>query len=59
MLLDEIKKIAKQHGIKTSKMKKSDIVRAIQCAEGNESCFDTDRALSCGQDGCLWRDDCK
>jgi len=33
MKLDEIKEIAKQHNIKAGKMKKDELVRAIQEAE--------------------------
>ncbi len=58
MKLDQIKVIAAQHGIKAGKMKKADLVRAIQQAEKNDSCFDTGQAGSCGQDACLWREDC-
>jgi len=58
MKLDEIKEIAKQHNIKVGKMKKADLVRAIQDAEGNEVCFETGRANSCEQPACLWREDC-
>jgi hypothetical protein len=58
MKLDEIKEIAKQHNIKTGKMKKADLVRAIQQAEGNEVCFEAGRVDSCGQEACLWREDC-
>ncbi len=59
MKLEEIKKIAKQHNIKVGKMKKAELVRAIQAAEGNDVCFETGRASGCGQANCLWRDDCK
>jgi len=58
MKIDEIKEIAKQHNIKAGKMKKADLVRAIQDAERNEMCFGTGKADSCGQDACLWREDC-
>jgi hypothetical protein len=58
MKLDEIKEIAKKHNIKTAKMKKADLVRAIQQAEGNEACFETGQADKCGQDACVWREDC-
>ena len=58
MKLDEIKEIARQHNIKAAKMKKSELVRAIQQAEGNEACFDSGKAAQCGQEGCLWREDC-
>lgn len=58
MKLDQIKEIAKQHDIKTGKLKKAELVRAIQTAEGNEVCFETGRAAECGQNDCLWRADC-
>lgn len=58
MKLDEVREIAKQHHIKTGKMKKAELIRAIQEAEGNEQCFDSGNAATCGQEGCLWRKDC-
>lgn len=58
MKLQEIKEIAKKLNVKAGTMKKVDLVRAIQSAEGNLPCFGTGAASSCGQDGCLWRDDC-
>lgn len=58
MKLDEIREIAKQHGIKTGRMKKAELIRAIQHMEKNNPCFDTGKSSSCGQEGCLWREDC-
>lgn len=58
MKIDEIKEIAKQHNIRKAKMKKADLVRAIQQAEGNGACFSTGQANVCGQEACLWREDC-
>ncbi len=58
MKLDQIKEIARQHAIKVGKMKKAELIRAIQQAEGNETCFETGKAGHCGQDACLWREDC-
>ena len=58
MKLDEIKEIANQHNIKAGKMKKIDLVRSIQQAEKNDVCFETGKSNNCGQDGCLWREDC-
>lgn len=55
----EIREIAKQHGIKAGQMKKSDIIRAIQKAEGNEACFDRGQNALCSQGDCLWREDCR
>ena len=58
MKLDELKEIAKKHNIKIGKMKKSELVQAIQAAEGNDACFDSGQAAVCGQEECLWRSDC-
>jgi hypothetical protein len=58
MKLDELKEMAKQHNIKVSKLKKAELVRAIQQAEKNDICFETGKANSCGQEDCLWREDC-
>lgn len=58
MNLEEIKTIAKQHGIKLGKLKKAELVRAIQLAEGNDVCFETGKFSECGQAECLWRPDC-
>jgi hypothetical protein len=59
MKLEEVKKIAKQLGIPVKGMKKAEIIRAIQRDEGNTDCYETGTAESCGQTGCLWRDDCR
>ncbi|NOQ67409.1 MAG: SAP domain-containing protein [Desulfobacterales bacterium] len=44
-------------GIQAGKMKKTDLVRTIQMAEGNSPCFQTG-ATSCDQENCCWRSDC-
>ncbi len=53
-----VKNIAKKHGIKTEKMKKADMIRAIQRAEGNFDCFGSALSGECSQAECLWRKDC-
>jgi hypothetical protein len=58
MKIQEIQKIAKKMGINTYRMKKGDIVRAIQRAENNMDCFYTPRVEYCGELLCLWREDC-
>ena len=58
MKVDEVKAIARQHNIKTGKITKKELVRAIQVAEGNSPCFDTKTSQICGQDSCLWRGHC-
>ena len=58
MKVEEIKVIAAEIGIKPDKMKKTELVRAIQYAEDYNRCFDTGSSDFCGQDTCLWREDC-
>ena len=59
MIVKEIKKIAKKHGIKVSKMRKAELIKAIQKKEGNIPCFGTDRFERCDEMNCLWRKDCQ
>ena len=58
MRMDEIKEIAKRQDIKTGKMKKADLIKAIQVAEGNYPCFEVGKLEDCEQKECLWREDC-
>jgi hypothetical protein len=58
MKLEEIKEIARQQSIKPGKLKKADLIKAIQKSEGNIDCFATGQASECGQASCLWREDC-
>jgi hypothetical protein len=58
MNMNVIKEIARLRGVNPGRLKKVDLVRAIQREEGNESCFHTGQAHECEQDQCLWRGDC-
>ncbi len=58
MKMVQVKAVAKERGVKAGRMKKVELVRAIQQVEGNNQCFVTEQADSCGQPGCLWREDC-
>lgn len=58
MRFNEIRKMAKAMGINTYRMKKIDIIRAIQRREQNPECFATDRVRYCNEHECLWRKDC-
>ena len=58
MTLAEIKKTAEAKGVKPAKMKKDELIRAIQTAEGNIACFATEAADGCPEAGCLWKSDC-
>ncbi|MEK6689719.1 MAG: SAP domain-containing protein [Nitrospirota bacterium] len=58
MTQKELKEKAGELGIKPKIwMKKGDIIRAIQTAEGNFPCFGTAKDY-CDQLGCCFRDDC-
>jgi hypothetical protein len=59
MKLIEIKEMAKQHNIKTARMNKAELIRAIQLAERNEPCFATGVSSNCCQGTCLWREECE
>jgi len=58
MNMQEIRSIAKQHGVKAARLTKIKLIQAIQRDEGNFDCFATARDGYCDQDGCLWRADC-
>lgn len=56
--MPEVRKIASQHGIKSVRMKKTDLIRKIQGAEANIQCYATNRIEDCPEVACLWREDC-
>lgn len=58
MKVAEVRAIAARRGIAAGGMKKGALIRTMQQAEGNDACFDTGQARLCGQENCLWRDDC-
>lgn len=58
MQMQEIRTIAKDIGVKTSRQTKVDLVRSIQTAEGNFGCFATATDGVCDQSKCIWQEDC-
>lgn len=58
MILQDIRSIAQNLGIKPGKLNKTTLIRTIQVTEGNFDCFATAADGQCDQSGCLWRDDC-
>ncbi|MBI5905021.1 MAG: SAP domain-containing protein [Deltaproteobacteria bacterium] len=54
----EVRNIARQLGIRSTRMEKAEIIRAIQKAEGNFDCYGTATGEECDQEECLWREDC-
>ena len=57
MKIMEIKEKAKILGVKPGKMKKFDLIRAIQLKEDNDACFGLGNE-QCSQMECCWRSDC-
>ena len=58
MNFNEIRTMAKDMGINTNKMKKTEIIRSIQRGENNIDCYGTERVQNCQEDACLWRQEC-
>ncbi len=59
MRVDEIKAMAREMGIRTGRMTKGELIRAIQRAEGNCECYEGAGRIHCDQTGCLWFQDCQ
>lgn len=58
MNMQEIRDIAKDFGIKTSRISKQKLIQTIQLSEGNFDCFASALDGECDQMKCIWRDDC-
>ena len=58
MNMQEIRVLAKNYGIKSSRLSKVNLIKAIQLTEGNFSCFASASNGECDQQQCLWREDC-
>ena len=58
MNMQEIRVLAKDLGIKTSRMSKMGLIQSIQQSEGNFNCFASAMNGECDQSKCKWRDDC-
>ena len=57
MKANEVKEKAKSLGIDCGKMKKTELIRAIQEAEGNTPCFGTSNG-NCQYTDCCFIEDC-
>lgn len=53
----EIKDKAKDMGVQVGRLRKDDLIRAIQTKEGNFPCFETAKEY-CNQKACCWREAC-
>jgi len=58
MNLQELRVLAQNHGLKPRKIKRRELIRAIQRHEGNFDCYATAYDGFCDQSGCLWRRGC-
>jgi hypothetical protein len=56
--LQEVRTIARKMGINTRNVTLTELIRAIQRAEGNKDCYMTAQVLTCGQVNCCWREVC-
>jgi hypothetical protein len=57
MHIAEVKQRAAQVNVRPGRARKADLIRTIQTAEGNNSCFGT-AENDCDQIECCWREDC-
>ena len=57
MTVKQVRDMAKELGIKSSNLRKSELIESIQRAEGNFDCFGTADDY-CDQLNCLFRMDC-
>lgn len=59
MTNDEIRERGQQIGVPlTARMRKGEMIRAIQRAEGNQDCFGSPWRFDCPWTECCWKDDC-
>lgn len=59
MKVVEIRERGQATGVKgLANLRKGEMVRAIQRAEGNRDCFGADWRFGCPQLDCCWRTDC-
>ena len=57
MTMKELKKTAMKLNVKTSGLRKAELIRTIQKAEGNFDCFGSAQYY-CDKNACLFREDC-
>lgn len=58
MTVKELQTLARARGIKVSRLRKAQLIHAIQNDEGNFPCFGTASQGSCDQTLCAWKTDC-
>jgi len=58
MKMEEVRSIAKSHGVHSGKLSKAALIKSIQAQEGNFDCFASAYDSECDQMDCCWREDC-
>ncbi len=58
MNMPKLRDIARDLGVDPGKMNKTELIQAIQRAEGYSECFATKNINQCEHLDCLWRGDC-
>lgn len=53
MELEDVRSIAKSHGIKPDHLSKTELIKVIQSEEGNFDCFGSAYSGVCDQQDCL------
>ena len=56
--MKEIREMARRLGVRSVRMRKTELIRTLQRAEGNFDCYGTATEEECDQEECLWREDC-
>ena len=56
--MKEIREMARRLGVRSTRMRKAELIRAIQRAEGNFDCCGRATGEECDQEECLWREEC-
>jgi len=58
MKIEDIRKLAREIGLKPGKLNKTQLIHTIQRHEGNFDCFGSAVNGDCDQQACGWREDC-
>lgn len=58
MKIATIREIARQQDFKLGRASKSELVRSIRQAEGNQLCYAINLSAGCVQHSSIWREDC-
>ena len=60
MKIEEVRQRAYSVGLQgISRMRKADLIRAVQRQEGNQPCYGASWRMECESHECCWREDCQ